>query len=125
MLCLDHPRRAIFRSDGNAITRAATIPLDNVGEIVLWLEFIGRDWKCLKPDDLKKPVRLAELLMALGANLNPVHDDIAMITPIRLAPGMCSTHQRERQRDGAPRSTSRTHSFSLTPIWQQITRTAY
>lgn len=86
--CRLHGCRAIFLRDDNkdGTSTASTILLDNVEEIIAWLQFVGYDLKTFKAADLRHSIQLRELLLVLGANLAE-ESDHELAAAFRLAPG--------------------------------------
>ena len=82
-----HTYRAIFRRQSSASSNDTTIPLDNIGESVWWLQFIGKDWKSLKIKSLETTLSLGALLAALGAQTNDDNNDDGAASTLCLAPG--------------------------------------
>ena len=94
-----HIYRAIFHRQSSASNSVTTIPLNNIGEGIWWLQFTQRDWKSLGFKSLKATVPLRALLAALGTqpNDNSDGDDDATgaASTLCLAPGLGQSKGKE------------------------------
>lgn len=69
----------------------ARIPLETLKEITWWARFTDEDFENQAPESIRTSTSLQEILLILGAG----HGDAAAAT-LRLAPGLCATHQSRR-----------------------------
>ena len=84
-----HSYRAILRWHGSASGSDTIIPLVSIRESFWWLQFISNDWDGADISRLERAVRLRQLLVALGAQLDDEdHHDAGGTIALSLAPGL-------------------------------------